>query len=157
LSLKGFHVLLISLSSLLGLVFAGWSFHAFRATGRGAHLALAALSLAVAAGLAVYVVWFARRIRTRDEEDRRRRKLIHPLAVLAGSLLLSPRPAGACAVCYGEAQGPMIDAARLGVFLLFGLVFAVQVGFVGFFLRLGRRAREHAAGPSQPGHGARHR
>jgi hypothetical protein len=149
-SLKGFHVLLISLSSLLGLLFAGWSFHAFRATGQTGHLVFAGLSLLVAAGLAVYVVWFARVVRTRDEEDRRRRKLIHPLAVLAAAFLLSARPAAACAVCYGEAQGPMIDAARLGVFLLFGLVLAVQVGFVGFFVRLGRRARVHGRHVAAP-------
>jgi hypothetical protein len=35
----------------------------------------------------------------------------------------------------------MIDAARLGVWLLFGLVLAVQAAFVLFFLHLRRRAR----------------
>jgi cell division protein FtsW (lipid II flippase) len=149
-SLKGFHVLLISLSCLLVLLFAGWSIHAWRTTGESSHLLRALFSMALAVGLAVYVTWFARRIRTRDEEDRRRRDLIRPLVVLAGLLLASVRPAAACSVCYGEAAGPMIDAARLGVWLLFGLVLAVQLAFVLFFLHLRRCSREHHARVAAP-------
>jgi hypothetical protein len=140
-SLKGFHVVLISLSCLLTLLFSGFAAHAWT-SGQGASwLALAAFSFVLAAGLGVYVVWFARRIRTRDEEDRHRRSSIHPLTALALVGLASARPAAACSVCYGEADGPMIDAARLGVWLLFGLVLAVQAAFVLFFLHLRRRSR----------------
>lgn len=144
-SLKGFHVLLISLSSVLALLFGGWSARAWVETRATSHLVLALLSLTVAAGLIVYVIWFYRKIRTRAEEDRERRKRIHPLAILAAGWLLSVRPAAACSVCYGEASGPIIDAARLGVWLLFGLVFAVQVCLVVFFIYLRRRAKRYAA------------
>ena len=149
-SLKGFHVVLISLSSLLALGFGGWSVQAYRATGQAGHLALAVFSFACAVGLVVYISWFARNVRSREEEDRERRKRIRPLALLAAGWLLSVRPAAACAVCYGEAEGPMIDAARLGVWLLFGLVFAVQVAFVLFFLCLRKRARAYRESHPDP-------
>jgi len=141
-SLKGFHILLISLSTLLAVVFGGWSLHAWRTGGAGSDLAWACLSFALAAVLAVYVVWFARKIRSRDEEDRRRRKLIQPLAIWLAASLVCERSASACSACYSQASGPMIDAARWGVWLLFGLVFAVQVAFLFFFLSLRRRARD---------------
>ena len=142
-SLKGFHIVLISLLSLLALGFGGWSVHAYRTTGQVGHLAMAVLSFAGAVGLVAYISWFARKIHTREEEDRERRKRIRPLAFLAAGWLLSVRPAEACAVCYGQAEGPMIDAARLGVWLLFGLVLAVQAALVVFFLCLRRRARAY--------------
>ena len=50
-------------------------------------------------------------------------------------------PALACPTCYGDAEGPMIDAARLGMWLLLGVTFAIQGGFIAFFLYLRRQAR----------------
>jgi len=148
-SLKGFHIVLISLSSLLSLVFGGWSIRAWRETGEASSIALAAFSFALAVGLAVYIVWFARKIRSRDEEDRERRGSTRPRAILVatGLWLAASEPARACSVCYGEAEGPLIDAARLGVWLLFGLVFCMQLAFVLFFVYLRKRARTHAQGP----------
>jgi len=70
-SLKGFHVLLITLSSLLLAVFGGWSLRAYATTGDGGQLATAVFSFALAGGLAVYIVWFARKVRTRKEQERR--------------------------------------------------------------------------------------
>ncbi len=129
-SLKGFHVLLISLSSILALAFGGWSVRAWIATDAVSHLALAVFSFAVGAGLIVYVLWFYRKVRTRA------------VALLAVCwLVAASRPAAACSVCYGGAEGAMIDAARLGVWLLFGLVFAVQLCLVWFFVYLRRKAR----------------
>lgn len=49
--------------------------------------------------------------------------------------------AHACTSCYGEASGPMIDGARMGVFLLLGVVLAVEGGIVAFFVTIARRAR----------------
>ena len=141
-SLKGFHVLLISLSSLLVLLFGGWSLRAYVETNATGQLITALACFVLAAALLVYIVWFARNIRTREADERRRRKTIRTLAVPAALWLLGSRGAAACSVCYGEAEGPMIDAARLGVYLLFGLVLAIQMAFVLFFLYLRRRARE---------------
>jgi hypothetical protein len=55
----------------------------------------------------------------------------------------------ACTACLGEAQGPVIDAARLGIWLLLGVTACVQGGFVAFFLYLRKRARM-AASASRP-------
>ena len=52
----------------------------------------------------------------------------------------SPGPALACSTCFGEAEGPMIDAARMGTWLLLGVVLCVQVAFAAFFVDLHRRA-----------------
>jgi len=48
----------------------------------------------------------------------------------------------ACPACFGNAEGPMIDAARLGTFLLLGITLLIQGGFVAFFLYLRRQARK---------------
>ena len=63
-------------------------------------------------------------------------------AILLGTMLaLAPTAADACTVCFGEAEGPMIDGAKMGVYLLFGLTVAVQVAFGAFFINLYRRSR----------------
>lgn len=149
-SLKGFHVVLISLSSLLAFGFGGWSIRSFVVTGSVAGLLMGVFSLAAGVGLIFYIMWFVRRVRSREEEERRRRKLIRPLALPVIVWFLSTRTAGACPVCYGEAEGPLIDAARLGVWLLFGLVFAVQVAFVLFFVHLHRRAKQYREARPHP-------
>jgi hypothetical protein len=53
--------------------------------------------------------------------------------------------AAACNVCYGEAEGPMIEAASMGVWLLIGVLAAVQSSFALFFIYLWRRARKFAS------------
>ena len=47
----------------------------------------------------------------------------------------------ACPVCFGAAEAPMIDGARLGILVLLAITIAVQAGFVGFFLYLRKRAK----------------
>ena len=64
------------------------------------------------------------------------------VATLALAWLAVPAPALACPSCYGEAEGPMIDAARLGIGLLLGITLLIQGGFVAFFLYLRRQARK---------------
>ena len=63
------------------------------------------------------------------------------LALVAILALACAAPALACPTCYGDAEGPMIDAARLGMWLLLGVTFAIQGGFIAFFLYLRRQAR----------------
>lgn len=144
-SLKVFHVVFVAASSLLSFAFSGWCFHAWRTRADASFGLLAALAALLGVGLIVYGFWFWRKITTREEERRMRRKNIHSAFVpfAAALWLADASPALACGVCYGEAQGPMIDAARLGVWLLFGLVLLMQLGFGGFFLYLWRRARRH--------------
>jgi heme/copper-type cytochrome/quinol oxidase subunit 2 len=64
------------------------------------------------------------------------------LAVLLVLLcLLGSAQAFACPSCYGDAEGPMVDAARLGIWLLLGVTLAIQGAFLAFFLYLRRQAR----------------
>ena len=66
------------------------------------------------------------------------------LAVIATGTLVETAPAAACAVCYGAADGgsPLITSARLGVFLLLAVTFAVLGAFAKFFFYLRNRARQ---------------
>ena len=50
----------------------------------------------------------------------------------------------ACPVCFGAEETSMIDGARLGVLAMLAILFAVQGGFVGFFLYLRKRAKRIA-------------
>jgi heme/copper-type cytochrome/quinol oxidase subunit 2 len=123
-SLRGFHLLFIGASTLLALLLAGYCWR------RGAPLG-AALAVVVAAGPLAYGIWFRRKART---------------LVTAGVLwLLAADATHACESCYGNAQGPMIDGARMGVWLLVAVTLSVQVGFVAFFFHLRRRARQAEA------------
>lgn len=139
-NLKVVHVVFVACSSLLSFGFGGWCI----AQGEPVYLAMGLVSVVLGIALVVYGFWFWRKITTPEEERERRRKLLRSVAVTATALLLPiHRAAFACSVCYGEAEGPLIDAARLGVFLLFGLVLVVQASFAGFFVYLWRRARRH--------------
>ena len=50
----------------------------------------------------------------------------------------------ACPVCFGAEETSMIDGAKLGVLVLLAVTFAVQGGFLGFFLYLRKRAKHIA-------------
>jgi len=143
-SLKLFHIVFVTASSLLAFLFSGWSWHVWSSGGGPAYLLSSLLSVAFGALLVAYGFWFWRKITTQEEERRRRRKLMRPvpLLVLAALWAASSSDAAACSVCYGEAAGPMIDAARLGVLLLFGLVGTMQLSFATFFVYLWRRSRK---------------
>ena len=143
-SLRTFHIVFVGFSTLLAFVLGGWAFHFHRASGLSAYLALGGASCAGGVGLIVYGFWFWRKIRRDEEERQGRRRSFHVVPLLALLMMLgAPRVAHACSVCYGEAQGPMIDAARLGVWLLFGLVLSMQLAFGLFFVQLRRRAKAH--------------
>ena len=50
----------------------------------------------------------------------------------------------ACPVCFGAEETAMVDGTRLGVLVMLAILFAVQGGFVGFFLYLRKRAKRIA-------------
>ncbi len=67
------------------------------------------------------------------------------LGLLAATVLLSSAaPAFACPSCFSQAQGPLVDAARLGMWLLLAVTLGLQGAFVAFFLYLRRRAAKAA-------------
>jgi hypothetical protein len=66
------------------------------------------------------------------------------LATAAALLIGGSSSAFACPVCFGAEETLMIDGARLGVLVMLAVLFAVQGGFVGFFLYLRKRAKRIA-------------
>ena len=65
------------------------------------------------------------------------------IAAAAGALALAALwalPALACPVCYGEAEGSVIDGTRMSVAFLGGLVYLVLFGGVGMVVLVRRRA-----------------
>ncbi|HJQ99020.1 MAG TPA: hypothetical protein VJ826_11975 [Candidatus Polarisedimenticolaceae bacterium] len=59
------------------------------------------------------------------------------------AVVLAAAPASACERCFGaNAKSPLVDAAKIGMFLLLGVTLTVQGGFVAFFLHLRKRARK---------------
>ena len=50
----------------------------------------------------------------------------------------------ACTMCFGAEETSMVNGTKLGILLMLGITFAVQGGFVGFFLYLRRRAKRIA-------------
>jgi len=70
----------------------------------------------------------------------RRRAFTTAAAVLigGGSSVL------ACPMCFGAEETSMLDGTKLGMLVMLAITFAVQGGFVGFFLYLRRRAKRMA-------------
>ncbi len=66
------------------------------------------------------------------------------LTTAAAVLVVGNSSVFACPVCFGAEETSMIDGARLGVLVMLGVLFAVQGGFVGFFLYLRKRAKRIA-------------
>ena len=66
------------------------------------------------------------------------------LIAVVAMLIATSSNAFACPVCFGAEETAMIDGARLGVLVMLGVLFAVQGGFVAFFLYLRKRAKRIA-------------
>ena len=71
---------------------------------------------------------------------KRRRVLTTAAAIVIGG----SSSVFACPVCFGAEETSMIDGAKLGVLVMLAVLFAVQGGFVGFFLYLRKRAKRIA-------------
>lgn len=56
-------------------------------------------------------------------------------------------PLDACAVCFGAADSPLLDAARAGVVVMVAITVGVLAAFARWFLRL-RRLEQSASGVS---------
>jgi hypothetical protein len=148
-NLKVIHVVFVTCSTLLSFLFGGW----LLGQGGGTGTTLAGiLAFAFGAGMIAYGIWFWRKVRTPEEERRYRLSRIQKVgaALIATWIASGDRAASACEVCYGAAEGPMIESARAGVFLLLGLVLLMQACLAVFFLVLRKRARAHRKEPIPP-------
>ena len=64
------------------------------------------------------------------------------LVVVIFVAIVAAAPASACEQCFGaNVKSPLVDAAKVGMFLLLGVTLTVQGGFIAFFLHLRKRAR----------------
>ncbi len=85
---------------------------------------------------------------------RRHAARLHP-ALVAATLLLAPRLAGACAVCFGDPDSPASRGLTVAVLFLVGVIVAVLAGVALFavsMLRRNERQHEHGAhGAALPG------
>lgn len=81
----------------------------------------------------------------------RRARRIGAGAIALVLLLLVPRPALACPVCFGAVDSPMFDAMTLAVVALLGVTVVVLGGFAAFFIYLIRQSRRAELPPS-PGY-----
>jgi hypothetical protein len=66
------------------------------------------------------------------------------LATSAAVVLGGSATVLACPVCFGGAEGALIDGAKLGVLALVAVTLTVQGAFVAFFLYLRKRAKQVA-------------
>jgi hypothetical protein len=73
-----------------------------------------------------------------------RREITRVLMIAAAVLIGGRSNVFACPVCFGAEETAMIDGAKLGVLVMLAVLFAVQGGFVGFFLYLRKRAKRAA-------------
>lgn len=65
-------------------------------------------------------------------------------AILTLVILVVPRAALACPVCFGQNDTTMGNAVRAGVIMMLALVGLVLSGFAAFIVQLNRRARMFA-------------
>jgi len=137
-NLKTFHIIFVTVSSLMSFGFGGWCWHYADVNQSAGIRALAAASFGVGVALIVYGFWFWKKINAGGRDGTGRG------GAAALTLLLIwffGQPAvEACTTCYGEADGPLMDGARAGVLLLFGLVGILQIAFGSFFVYLWRRS-----------------
>lgn len=66
------------------------------------------------------------------------------VSFVACALILSSAPAFACPMCFGAEESPLIEASKLGIFVLLGITLAVQGAFAAFFFYLRKRAKQYA-------------
>ena len=62
-SLKGFHIVFITLSTLLAILVGGWCLSVNSAVGAPVYLGGAIASFVVAVALAIYGVWFYKKMK----------------------------------------------------------------------------------------------
>lgn len=70
------------------------------------------------------------------------RAVLVPGLRAAGLLLLGPSAAVACPVCFGAADGPMLQGSNMGILALLLVTLTMLVAFGAFFWTLSRRATD---------------
>jgi hypothetical protein len=71
-------------------------------------------------------------------------------AIAGVIVLLVPRLASACPVCFGAADGPMLQGSNMGILALLAMTVLVLAAFGSFFYVLARRAARASTAPEEP-------
>jgi hypothetical protein len=150
-SLKFFHIVFITLSTLMCLVVGLWALDAYRTDGALGTLALMVLAFAGGGLLVVYGNRFLQKTR----------KLGVAWLLIAGTLGL-PSDLLACTVCLGNTESSLRDGMNAGILALLGFALFMIVCFAAFFIYLWRRSTlvagsEFQVPGSGPGSGSRSR
>lgn len=137
-SLKAFHIVFITLSTLLSAGLAFWGFKNYRLSRETPDLALG-LAGVVSLGLLIpYFRWFQKKMRR-----------LAPF-VIAGLMFLSSQPALACSVCYGDPNSPLTKGIKMGILSLAGLIYLLLGGIVLFTISCIRRHRMNSVATQGP-------
>jgi hypothetical protein len=64
-------------------------------------------------------------------------------------MLMAPRTALACPVCFGASDSPLALAVNMGVFVMLGFVAVILGAFATFFVYLARRAKLYESTPQE--------
>lgn len=139
-NLKTFHIVFVTMSSLMSFVFGGWCWRYAEANASAGIRSLGVASVGAGVALIAYGFWFWKKINPGPSNRASGSGKGGAIALVLLVWFLGQPVAEACNTCYGEAEGPLIDAARAGVWVLFGLVGAIQAAFIGFFVYLWRRS-----------------
>ena len=76
--------------------------------------------------------------------DRCGSRVIQVFATVAFVVLAGDANLFACPMCFGAEETTMIKGTRLGILVMLGITFAVQGGFLAFFLYLRKHAKRNA-------------
>jgi hypothetical protein len=132
-SLRFFHILFITLASLMCLVVGIWAIDAYRTDGSASWMALAALAFGGGALLVVYGNRFLQKTRK-----------LGVVALAAAGTLATPADLFACAVCLGNTHSPLRDGMNAGILALLGFALFMIVSFAAFFVYLWRKSKAAA-------------
>jgi hypothetical protein len=72
-----------------------------------------------------------------------------PAAMVVWGLLLLPKAAFACPVCFGENDSPLASGINYGILAMLVVVAGLWVAFASFFIYLRRRAKLVEAAASE--------
>lgn len=134
-SLRSFHLFFISLCSALSLGVSYWTYF------HPQYAIIGLFFIAVGLGLIPYGVWFYKKTRARPKPalvafDTIKHVILLALVIAAGF----PSLAGACPVCVGPPQDPMIQGMQSAISILLGVTGFILMCFLVSIAVFWRRA-----------------
>lgn len=130
-SLRFFHILFITLSTLMCLVVGLWALDAYRTGGAASSLVLMLVAFGGGGLLVVYGTRFLQKTRK-----------LGVAGLLIGGTLGLPSDALACTVCLGNTDSLLRSGMNAGILALLGFAFFMIACFAAFFVYLWRRSRK---------------